>query len=248
MRNALRASLLAIVLGGPSTGAMAADWSPSLSVTAASDERRRGLSWSDGRPALSGRFDVMPVDDLTLSATATSLRRSVRHDGATLGIDTALAWRRSFGAIDIDAQATHHAFPGREGLNYIEIGGGAATLIGPVQLEGFALYAPSQNAIGGDNLYLGAAASLAIVGTPWSIRTHIGRSSGDSDDPLRAARLRPRGRYADAGLTVEHVQGPIRASLSYTDSFAFSRAATGAVLERDMGSRLLARISFDLIR
>ena len=185
---------------------------------------------------------------MSLAATATSLRRSARHNGAAVGMDTSLAYRRSFGAIQADVQIMHHAFPGRKGLNYVEVGAGVATLIGPLQLEAFSLYAPSQVAVGGDNLYLGTAAMLAMIGTPWTLRAHVGRSSGDSDNSPRSVRLRPRGRYADAGLTVEHVRGRFRASLSYTASFAFSRPATSAAVERDMGDRLLGRISVDLVR
>lgn len=236
-----------LLLGGQmaAQAAWAADWSPSLSATLSSDERRRGLSWSDGRPAISGRVSLQPADGLSLSVAGTSLRGSARHDGASAAIDSAIVYSRSFGPIRADAQISHHAFPGHGGANYVELGGGAGTTIGPVQLDLFGLYAPSQDAIGGDNLYLAASASLAVVGTPFTIGAQVGRSSGDSDDPVRSARLRPHGRYTDARLRLDYVAGPFTLGVDLTDTWHGRRIATGPITA-DSGRRVAARIGFTL--
>lgn len=234
--------------GSLAAGCQAAGFDPTLSLSASTDERRRGLSWSDGEPSVTARGTITPYDGFSLSAAGTSLRRSPRHGGATWLVDGSLGYRRSLGAVDLDAQLTYHGFTGASGLDYIEVGGGASTLIGPVQLEGFVLYAPSQDAIGGDNLYVAGAASLAVVGTPLSLRAQLGRSSGSVDDPARSQRLRPRGRYWDASLRLDHVRGPLRLSLGYSDSFGFARAALPGPLGRDMGARVVASVGFDLGR
>jgi uncharacterized protein (TIGR02001 family) len=234
-----------IVLAALPAPLRAADWSPSLSVSIASDERRRGLSWSDGRPAAQARGVLSLPAGFDLSLAATSLRGSARHGDADAVIDSALVYRHSFGPISADAQIVHHAFAGGNGrLNYVELGAGASTLLGPVELAIYGLYAPSQQAIGGDNLYVAASASAAIVGTPFSLRGHIGRSSGGSDDAIRSARLRPRGTYNDFGLGVDHVTGPLRIGLSYTDTFGGHTPANPA-LARDGDARLTARMSVD---
>lgn len=243
MRLRAAAIIPGLLLGGQT--AHASDWSPSLSATLTSDERRRGLSWSDGRPAASARLSLQPADGLSLSVAGTTLRRSARHDGATAGIDSAIVYRRDFGAIRADAQISHHAFPGHGGAGYVELGGGAATTIGPIQLDLSGLYAPRQDAIGGDNLYLAAGASVAVVGTPFTIGARIGRSSGDSDDPLRAARLRPHGRYVDAALRIDYVRGPFTFGVDLTDTWHGRRIAAGPIAG-DSGRRLAARIGFGL--
>lgn len=246
MKRGRIALAAALAFGGHSAWVAAAGLDPALSVTATTDERRRGLGWSDGRPSVAARGTVRPVDGASVTAGATSLRRSARHDGAAWLVDATLGYRHNLGSIDLDGQLTYHTFAGRSALDYVELGGGAATLVGPVQLEGFALYAPKQQAIGGDNLYLAGAASMAIIGTPFSLRAQVGRSSGRIDDPVRAQRLRPRGRYWDASLRLDHVRGPLRLSIGYTDSFGFARPALPGPLGRDMGARVLVSAGFDL--
>ncbi|MES2495056.1 MAG: TorF family putative porin [Pseudomonadota bacterium] len=239
------ATISGLLLGGQAAQVFAADWSPSVSASLASDERRRGLSWSDGRPAASARVSLRPADGFDLSVAATTLRGSPRHDGASAGIDSAIVYRRDFGAFRADAQISHHAFLGHGGANYVEMGGGAGTTIGPVQFDLFGLYAPKQAAIGGDNLYLAASASLAVVGTPFTVGAQIGRSSGDSHDPLRSARLRPHGRYTDARLRIDYVRGPLTLGVDLTDTWHGRRIATGAIAA-DGGRRLAARFGFSL--
>jgi len=244
-----RAALMisGLLLGGQATAqaACAADWSPSLSAKITSDERRRGLSWSDGRPAASARLSIEPADGFSLSVAGTTLRDSARHDGASATIDSALVYSRSFGPFRADAQISHHAFPGHGGADYVELGGGAGTTIGPIQLDLFGLYAPKQDAIGGDNLYLAASASVALVGTPFTVGAQVGRSSGDSDDLLRSARLRPHGRYTDAALRVDYVTGPVTLGVDLTDTWHGRRTTTGP-LAADSGRRIAARIGFSL--
>ncbi len=240
--------LSGLLAGSLAAGCSAAGLDPTLSLSASTDERRRGLSWSDGNPSVTARGTISPYDGFSLSAAGTSLRRSPRHGAAGWLIDGNLGYRRSFGAVDLDAQLSYHGFTGTSGLDYVEVGGGASTLVGPIQLEGFILYAPNQDAIGGDNLYIAGAATLSIVGTPFNVRTQLGRSSGSIDDPLRSQRLRPRGRYWDASLRLDHVRGPLRLSIGYSDSFGFARSALPGPLGRDMGSRIVASVGFDLGR
>jgi len=243
MRLRAAAILSGLLLGGHA--AEAADWSPSLTATATSDDRRRGLSWSDGRPAAGVRLSLSPAEGFDLSLAGTTLRGGARQDGASLGIDSALVYRRDFGAIRADAQISHHAFPGHGGAGYVELGGGAGTTIGPAQIDLFALYAPKQAAIGGDNLYLAVNASVALIGTPFTITTQIGRSSGDSDDPVRSARLRPHGRYVDALLRLEHRRGPLSFGIDLTETWHGRHIARGPIAS-DAGRRISARMALGL--
>src|SRR3546814_16553224 len=99
-------------------------------------------------------------------------------------------------------------------------------------------YAPSQDAIGGDNLYLGADAWVALPGTPVSFNGGVGHSSGDTDNPLRAARPRPGGSSWDYRLGAEYVQGAlVPGRLFYTTSGAGARGLSLSVVSGTVAGR-----------
>ncbi|MBY8823086.1 hypothetical protein K7G82_12340 [Sphingomonas colocasiae] len=211
----------------------------SASVEVASDDRRRGLSWSSGDPVLRASVSVPVADGLVLDATGVSLRGSRRHGGADGVIDLRAGYTRQTGAWSLTADATYHAFPGASGQGYAELGAGAGFLIGPANIGAFARYAPRQDAIGGDNLYLGAETSLGIPGTPFTVSGHVGRSSGSVRDPMRAWRLRPDGRYWDHGVALDYRRGQWAAGLRYADSSIDPGASDHA------GATLVARFGID---
>jgi hypothetical protein len=60
-------------------------------------------------------------------------------------IDLNAAWARDFGAVQVDVGATGHVFAGGAGRrDYGELQVGARSLIGPVELDVSASYAPSR--------------------------------------------------------------------------------------------------------
>jgi len=193
---------------------------PSLTLEAASDERRRGLSWSDGAAVLRAQASVPVTGEVSLDATAVTLRGSPRHGGADAAIDLRAGYVHQIGGWRLSAEAGYHLFPGASNHGYAELGAGAGFLLGPASIDLFARYAPDQSAIGGDNLYIAAMAALAVPGTPFTVSGHAGRSSGSVDDPLRAARLRPGGRYRDHGVALDYRKDRWSAALRYADSTA----------------------------
>lgn len=222
---------------------------PTLSVEASTDDRRRGLSWSDGDASLRGSVSVPAGPGLRLDGTVAALRGSDRHGGADVGVDLSAGYAQAVGPVTVDGSVIGHVFPGGDGaLGYVEVGGGVNFLIGPLSLDAFTRYAPEQSAIGGDNLVLAAQASLGIPMTPFTVRAGIGRSSGSVDDAIRAARLRPAGDYIDWTLGVEHVTGPIVLGIDYVDTNIRGRDIVASPFAdgRNSGSRLVARagISF----
>jgi hypothetical protein len=107
-------------------------------------------------------------------------------------------------------------------------------------------YAPSQSAIGGDNLYLHAGAQAGIPGTPWTVLAGVGHSTGKTEDAFRAARLRPGGDYSDWRVGVEHVTGPVTLGLDYVGTDVSERAASAFALAdaRHSGDRIVGRVRF----
>ena len=210
---------------------------PTFTLEAASDERRRGLSWSDGDPVIRATASVPVANGLSLDGAATSLWGSDRHGGADAVLDLGATYVRQLGGFRLTGEARYHLFPGASGQGYGEAGAIAGFTIGPASIDIAARYAPRQSAIGGDNLYVSAGSAMAIPGTPFTLSGHVGRSSGDIRDPLRAARLRPDGGYWDHGVALDWYQGRWSAGLRYadTDIDAPDRAHAGARLISRVG-------------
>ncbi|WP_145902246.1 TorF family putative porin [Sphingobium sp. MI1205] len=212
----------------------------SATIEAASDERRRGLSWSEGDPVLRGSVSVPVVQGFSLDGTAVSLWGSDRHGGADAVVDLGGSYVRQIGGWRLSTEARYHLFPGASGLGYGEVGGGVGFLIGPANIDLNASYAPRQSSIGGDNLYLSALATVGVPGTPFTISGRIGRSSGDVRAPVKAARLRPDGVYWDHGISIDYLKGCWFAGVRYANS---SIDGPGS---RHAGARLIGRVGLAL--
>lgn len=235
MRLALVAAMISVASATPALAQYASGVSGSIEV--ASDERRRGLSWSEGDPVVRGTISAPVADGLSLDATAVTLWGSDRHGNADAVIDVGPTFVRQVGGWRLSGEARYHLFPGASGQGYGELGAGAGFLIGPASIDLFASYAPSQSAIGGDNLYLSASAMAGVPGTPFTLSARIGRSSGQVSDPSRAARLRPDGAYWDYGIGVDYLKERWTAGLRFADS---NIAGPGS---RHAGASLIGRLA-----
>ena len=238
MRGALACATLACASAVPAH-AQYAD-GVSATVEATTDERRRGLSWSDGDPVLRGSVSVALADGLGVDGALVSLWDSSRHGGADAVVDLGATYVRQVGGWRLSAEGRYHLFPGAAGQGYGEVGAGAGFLIGPASLGMKASYAPRQSSIGGDNLYLSASAAVGTPGTPFTLSARIGRSSGNVRDPIRAARLRPDGSYWDHGIAVDYLKGRWTAGLRYVNS---SIDGPGS---RHAGASLIGRVGLSL--
>ncbi|MFZ3484507.1 TorF family putative porin [Sphingomonas sp. 3-13AW] len=220
-----------------------------LSVELTTDDRQRGISWSDGDASLRGSANIpLGGQGFSVNASVATLNDSPRHGGAAVGIDLGASYAQYFGPFRVDGVITGHFFPGSDrALNYLEVGGGAGFALGPAQVDGFVRYAPDQSAIGGDNFYVGAEGRMGIPVTPFTVIAGIGHSSGSVDNAQRAARLRPGGSYTDWRLGVEHVTGPLVIGVDYVDTDISDRAIVASRYAdgRNSDSRLLARVGLN---
>jgi uncharacterized protein (TIGR02001 family) len=220
---------------------------PHAGVEATTDERRRGISWSDGEGALaaSARLDLSSGFDVGVRALTT--RGDPRHGGADAVFEPTLGYSRSVDGFRLDAFATGHVFTngakgGRGPLDYYEGGAGVSYTLGPAEAGLEARYAPSQDAIGGSNLYLAVRGRVGVPLTPFSFTASAGRSSGDVNDPVRAARLRPDNRYYDWSFGVQHATGPLVLTVEYTGTdIDNTRALSPFAARNNAGDRIAAR-------
>lgn len=240
-RRTLVAALM-LAPAAPATAILPVD----ASVSVTTDERRRGISWSDGKASAAAELGARLPGGFDLSARATATRGDPRSGGADAVFDLTGGYRADIVAgLKIDAFLTGHVFAGTAGgMNYAEAGLGASYAIGPAEIGVDARYAPSQSAIGGDNLYLGAHARVGIPATPWTLAATVGHSSGSTDDPVRAARLRPGGDYSDWSLGVDHVTGPLAIGVAYSGTDIAKRAdASPFAVSRHAGDKLVGKVS-----
>ena len=239
-RLAIGAALLAVAM----PVAAKAQAGATFDVAATTDERRRGLGWSDGDASVSAGVGSR-LAGLDVRARVTALRGSARHGGADAVADLTIGTGWDLAGLTLRAGATGHLFAGaRGGLDYGEINGDASYSLGPVQVEAGVRFAPSQRAIGGSNLYAFAGANAGIPATPWTVFASVGRSMG-SDDRLRSDRLRPGGDYTDWRIGVDHVAGPITVGVDYTGTDLSDGAVDPIGDRRNSGDRVLARVRFD---
>lgn len=218
---------------------------PSVGIEATTDERRRGLGWSEGDVSVSGDI-AATLGAVELDARVSALRGSVRHDGADAVADLGAAFVTDAGPFRLRARGIGHVFGGAgSDMDYGEFGGDARYTLGPAELTVGALYAPPQRAIGGSNLYLSAQAVAGIPATPFTVVGGIGRSSGAVDDVVRADRLRPGGTYTDWRIGVEHVTGPLTLAVDYVGTDLNDDRVVSAIGDRrNSGDRILGRVRF----
>lgn len=224
----------------------AAQLSVGGSVDVSTDERRRGLSWSEGKVAPSASLSLQLPSGFDIGARVTGLRDSPRSGGADAVVDASLGYGGDIGlGFRGEGFVVAHAFTGARGhMDYVEGGLGLTYQLGPAQIGADARYAPSQSAIGGDNLYVAARAQLGLPATPYTFTASLGHSSGSVDDPLRAARLRPGGGYSDWLVGVRRVTGPVTLGLDYSGTDIDRVVASPYADARNSGDRLTARASF----
>lgn len=213
-------------------------------VEATTDEVRRGLSWSDGE--ISASTEVYAgIAGLDASLRIAALRKSDRHANADVVADLGIGKDWSVSGFTLRTEAIGHVFGGADTrMNYGELGLGARYSIGPLQVGANAFYAPSQDAIGGDNLYLRANALAGIPAFPVSVSASVGYTTGDADNPLRAARLRPAGDYTDWKLGLEYNQFPFTVGLDYVGTDIDTSQVTVSPFAdlRHAGDRVVGRV------
>lgn len=244
MNNQLCALASAALLASAgATGAHAQ--SIDVGVEATTDEVRRGLSWSDGEISASADAYV-GFAGLDASLRFSALRESDRHANADVVADIALGKDWDMSGFTLRTEAVGHVFGGADAnMNYAELGLGARYTLGPLQVGAGAYYAPSQSAIGGDNLYLRATALAGIPAFPVSVAASIGHTTGDTRD-ARSARLRPAGDYTDWKVGLEYNQFPFTVGIDYlgTDIDTAQAASSPFADISHAGDRVVGRVRF----
>jgi uncharacterized protein (TIGR02001 family) len=198
-------------------------------ATLLSDYRFRGISRSDGDPALQGQITVSLPNGLYAGGRGTSLKGVRALGNAELDLYAGYGATIASGTT-IDAGLTYYAFPGGAGgSDYAEPYVSLSHTLGPVEATLGAKYAWSQKAIGGeDQLYLFGQIEGGIPLTPVTLIAEAGWQ--------QAGRF---GRYWNWSLGGRYAKGPLEAGLRYvdTDLRAIPGRRSGAGLVASLGVR-----------
>ncbi|MBT0666900.1 hypothetical protein HT136_00765 [Novosphingobium profundi] len=243
----LAASLFPLALGLASAAHAQAVPEASAGLEADTDIRSRGLSETGGKLGLRADGSLPITNHVIVDAKVETLRGSHRNGGSELGLEIAPRYTVSSNGWDLSAGVRGHLYADAGELDYVEVEGSLSHTLGPVWATLGAAYAPSQDAIGGDNLYLSANAGTGIPGTPLSLYAGVGRTIGSTDDAVRAVRLRPDGDYTDWYLAVERTELNFTVGLQLTATSIDQDAAKGTrYWDADTGTRVAGymRVSF----
>jgi uncharacterized protein (TIGR02001 family) len=185
------------------------------SLTLASDYRDRGLSVSDGKPAMQGEITVTHHRS---GLFATAFVSTVAEDaGANLELSATFGISRNIGNWTIGAGITGTFYPGDPGTASYELQAIAERPIGAGRWGVELAYAPKQANLGGeDNIYVGTFGEMPLGKLPLSVHGSVGVEHGDGGD-----------YKVDWSVGTEIELGKFAVDLSYIDT-ARARAAPGS--------------------
>jgi uncharacterized protein (TIGR02001 family) len=181
--------------------------------TVTTDFRHRGISRSDGDPALQATGTLSHDSGFYAGLWGSSL--SEVSPAGELQVEYYAGYAREIASgTDVDVGLVYTSFPDASALtdpDYVEAYASLSHTLGPVTAEAGAFYAPEQDSFGGrDNLYLYGDLTGGIPFTPVTVLGRLGYTTGG---------LAPGGGdYVDWRLGVEVDRGPFRLGLSYVDT------------------------------
>ena len=216
-------ALAALLLPFAGTGAWAQTDQPRAvsvdgDIALTSDYRFRGLSRSDGDPAIQGTATVT----LRGGAYGGIFVSSIAHDAISGGdpeTDLYAGFKRTLGGTTIDGGVTYYVYPGVRGVgrNSVETYGSAAHTLGPVTARLGGDLAWKQRGLGlvpGDRragIYAYGELSSGIPTTPFTVTAHLGRA-------FRANAATDRERYTDWSLAASYTRRRLSLTAAYVDT------------------------------
>jgi uncharacterized protein (TIGR02001 family) len=216
------------------------DVTVSGSVALASDYRFRGISQTDKAMAVQGGLTVAHRSGLYAGAWASNLAGWGTFGGANMELDLIAGYKLPLAdGAAIDVGVTWYMYPsGADKTDFAEPYVKLSGTAGPATLTAGVAYAPRQQALGrwyatgadaasgvytdpgakDDNLYLWGDAAMAIAGTPFTAKAHVGHSDGNRGLGPNATSVAPTGSYWDWSLGMDATWRNLTLGLSYVDT------------------------------
>jgi len=176
----------------------------SATVTVVSDYRFRGVSASGRDPALQGSVDAT-WHGFYAGIWASSIARTADTNVET---DIYAGYTGEAGPFSYEIGAIAYLYPAGDGSADVYEGTGALSYtFGPATGRFRINYAPDQENLAGDNLYLSVDARVGIPTTPITLIAQFGRERGSF-----------YGSKLDWSLGAEFTRGPFTASIAWVDT------------------------------
>jgi uncharacterized protein (TIGR02001 family) len=183
-------------------------------AAATTDYRFRGISQTDGDPALQASGTIDHSSGLYVGGFASTLKDDTRPGEIELSGYVGYT-REILPSTDIDIGVQLYGYPNNGSLtdaSYFEPYASLRHTLGPVTAEVGAAYAPEQDALAGqDSLYVYADASAGLFFLPVTVTARVGYTSGP-------ARFTGFSDFLDWRVGAEYRLGPATFALEYVDT------------------------------
>ena len=159
------------------------------SVALTSEYRLRGISQTDGDPAIQGGITVATAPGFYVSTWASNLAGYGSFGGDNMELDLIAGYTKAVGPVTLDGGFIYYVYPGANGggvnFDYYELYGSVSGKVGPVNAKLGTYWAPSQKNIAsvsskGHNIWVYTDWGLPVPNTPLTLKAHLGYSSGNS--------------------------------------------------------------------
>lgn len=215
MQKLVKAALAAAALtAAPAAYAQEeeSDFTISGDVTLTSQYRLRGISQSDEKIALQGGITVTHASGFYFGTWGSSLAGYGSYGGGNVEVDLIGGYSTAIGNVTLDGGLIYYIYPGAPGAtNFLDIYASVTAPLGPVEATVGAFYAPSSDALGNqDNIWVYGDLAVPIADTPFTLKGHIGYTSGSMGGPT--------GDYIDYALGVDVTFDKLTLNISYIDT------------------------------
>lgn len=154
----------------------AAAFKVDLLVTAISDYRFRGVSYSNGKPAIQPLLTISHKSGIYALVFASNI---AEYGGSNVEVDAGLGYAKQIGKVTADVSVLRYIYPGGSNTNFFEVFSSLSFPVGPGNAKLGASYSPKQkNLRGQDNLYMGLSGTLPLASTPLTLNASIGLENG----------------------------------------------------------------------
>jgi len=190
------------------------------SVALVSDYRFRGVSLSNGDPAVQGGITLTHSSGVYAGAWSSSITNAVGYAGntGTQELDLFAGVSREVApGFTADAGLLYYAYPnGHFGkAEFFEPYASVSTTYGPAKVKLGVNYAWKQTAINkDDNLYVYSNVDVAVPTTPVTLSAHVGYTDGPLSVPYAFTATKKHGWDYSAGASVT-VLGKVTLGVSY---------------------------------
>lgn len=201
------------------------------SVALTSDYRFRGVSQTDKNLALQGGLTIAHDSGFYIGTWGSNLSNWGTFGGANMELDLIGGFKTSVGGATVDTGIVRYMYPGgADDTDFAELYANVSKTFGPATVKVGAAYAPKQYALANvsatpescgqkkDNLYLYTDGAIAVPGTLFTAKAHLGYSHGNPGLGPNGTSVTPTGEYLDWMLGVDTTWHNLTLGVAYVDT------------------------------